>query len=71
MQADKYLKGLEKALKQLSSTPKIGRTIEEVMQGVRVHPHEHHLIIYKVSDTSIEIVRVLHRRMDIQRQSLK
>lgn len=70
-QADKYLQGLEKAFKRLSSTPKLGRIIEEVMQGIRIHPHEHHLIIYKVSDTSIEVVRVLHGRMDIQRQPLQ
>ncbi len=67
-QADSYLVSLETSLSDLISNPKLGRAIDDVRNNMRLHPFKHHLIIYQITDTSIEVVRVLHKRMDVKRK---
>lgn len=70
VQADHYLRELEIVFTNLSSSPLLGRAIDEILHGMRLHPHNHHVIIYKVNDTTIEIIRVLHKRMDISQHKI-
>ena len=70
-QADLYLQELDATLKKLPSSPKIGRAIDEIRKGIRLLPFRQHIVIYQITIDSIDIVRVLHKRMDIYRHKLQ
>lgn len=60
--ADRLLRDIRLAGTRLGERPLLGRAREEVLPGlrsVRVHPYT---IFYRVTDASIEIVRILHER---------
>ncbi len=62
-----YLKGLDDTFQILADSPEIGNACDYIAQGLRKHPHQSHTIYYDtISDTKIQIVRVLHKRMDVQ-----
>ena len=67
-QADLYLDDLEEAIRLLAQQPLLCRERTELNPPVRIHHHQHHLIVYILSDNGIVIVRVLHERMDIEAQ---
>ncbi len=64
-QAKTYLRALNRAFKTLAKNPELGRRYDEVYGGLRVYPSGKHLIFYFATDQGIDIVRVLHERMDI------
>jgi toxin ParE1/3/4 len=41
-------------------------SVGEFEPPVRIHPHKRHLIIYTIETDYIQIVRVLHHRMDVK-----
>lgn len=63
--AEKYLRALNRAFELLAEKPDIGRIYDEVHEGLRVYPSGRHLIFYFATDNGIDVVRVLHERMDI------
>ena len=67
-QLEVYLEGLEAGMQRLSEMPDIGRTRDELGPGVRSFLFESHQIFYVVGDGQITVVRVLHERMDVERQ---
>lgn len=64
-QADYYLDGIDGAITRLSASPFICYEREEL----RIHHHNHHLIVYEIRDKGIYIIRVLHEKMDIDERS--
>ena len=63
-----YLKGLDDAFKMLSDSPKHGCSCDYIAPGLRRNPFQSHVIYYDIiSDTDIQIVRVLHKSMDISK----
>ena len=67
-QADRYLDDLGQAIKLLSETPLICRKRSELTPAVRIYHHAHHLIIYETLQDGINIVRVLHKSMNVKSQ---
>ncbi|MBC9868540.1 MAG: type II toxin-antitoxin system RelE/ParE family toxin [Opitutae bacterium] len=65
-QEDIYLELLEKAFIAISKNPTLGRFYDEVYSGLRRHLAGRHIILYRVSDNAVEIVRVLHHSMDFE-----
>jgi len=65
-QADKYLSELESCFIALTQNPKLGRNRPEIRQGYRSIPKNTHLIFYRQHRGTIEIIRVLHQRMEIR-----
>ena len=65
-QAKTYLRALNRAFKTLAKNPELGRRQDEVYEGLRVYPSGKHLIFFFATEKGIDIVRVLHERMDIQ-----
>jgi toxin ParE1/3/4 len=49
----------------LAENPELGRIYDEVYKGLRVYPSGRHLIFYFATTEEIDVVRVLHERMDI------
>lgn len=70
-QADAYLLDMNEALIALAQNPKLGHTIEHPTPDLRQYRYKKHLIIYLHDENTLEIVRVLHQRMDISRHTVQ
>ena len=65
-QADRYYKLIFDEINYICKNSDAGRSMEHVRKGYRASKVKFHLIFYKVSNDIIEIVRILHERMDIE-----
>jgi toxin ParE1/3/4 len=63
--AEKHLFEIEYACERLLHDPLLGKERGELLAGLRSIPMRPHVIFYLKSKTGIEIVRVLHQRMDV------
>ena len=64
-QANAYLGQLERRFNDLADHPGLGKSCDEIRKGYRCLHEGRHLIFYRSNRKRIEIVRVLHDRMDI------
>lgn len=72
VQADKYYNYLLDCFQNLADNPKLGRTYSEVTECLLGFRATQHIIFFrKISQTTIEIVRVLHARMDLRSRILE
>lgn len=65
-QADKYLNELDHGIGRLIDNPKIGVSCPYAVE-YRQYSINHHIIFYRITETEIVIVRVLHERMEPKR----
>jgi toxin ParE1/3/4 len=64
-----YLTALDKSFYALASDHLKGRNCSEIRSGYRKHKVGKHIVFYREINTNlIEIVRILHERMDIESQ---
>jgi toxin ParE1/3/4 len=63
--ADEQLRSLDRACEALAQWPHSGRARDELFRDVRSIAVEAYVIFYRVGDSAIEIIRVLHRRRDV------
>lgn len=63
-QADNYIYDLETSLQALAMRPEKGRPCEEIRAGYQKYSVGKHIIFYRATKKGIEIVRILHQRMD-------
>ncbi|MDY6925466.1 MAG: type II toxin-antitoxin system RelE/ParE family toxin [Pseudomonadota bacterium] len=64
-QRDAYISELFEAFNHLANAPEIAAKIDNIRNGYRKFPQGSHVIYFRHSDThAIEIIRVLHKRMD-------
>ncbi len=66
-QANRYISDIRAALAGLVEGIKIGRKRPDVAKGYLCYLVGAHLIIYRVEDEIVRVVRVLHASMDIPR----
>ena len=67
-QAEQYLREIQRAIERVVSNPTIGRACNDVRPGYRKHVVGSHTLYYRIgSDDVIDVVRVLHQRMDADR----
>ncbi len=60
-----YLKQFDDTFHLLANTPDIGITCDYIKPGYRKFPVTSHVVFYhSISEFKIEVVRVLHKRMD-------
>jgi toxin ParE1/3/4 len=64
--AEAYFLDIENVLQFLAKNPFVGNERDEFKPPVHIHPHKKHLIIYTIETDFIQIVRVLHHRMDVK-----
>ena len=67
-QAEIYLSALGKTMEILLISPAIGSNIDIIKIGYRKFPTASHVLVYKYSTTTLDIVRVLHKNMDLVTQ---
>jgi toxin ParE1/3/4 len=66
-QADRYVRQLHRAFDAIANDPQKGRRYDEVRRGYRMLPAGTHMIFFRVRDQTIDIIRILHQRMDFDR----
>lgn len=66
IKADTYVDGIESTLTSLAHSPKKYRLRKNFRPPIRICHHISHLIIYTIEESSITIIRVLHKSMDAE-----
>ncbi len=66
-QADKYYNMLLEYCKELADKPGLGKNYNEINDDILGFKASHHIIFYKkIKEDKIEIVRILHNKMDLK-----
>ena len=66
-QADRYYNLIMDEIEYISYNFESGKSMEHLRKGYRSSKVKSHIIFYKKSDSNIvEIIRILHMRMDIE-----
>ena len=66
-QAEDYIRLLQNAIETVAEEPRRGRACGEVRKGYRRYPAGSHVLFYRNVKAGIDIVRILHSRMDFER----
>ena len=68
-QRNLYIKQIDDAFHMLAETPLVGKACDDIKSGYKKFPQGSHIIFYKAgSNTTIEIIRILHKHMDVDTQ---
>ena len=71
-QADKYYIYLVECFQLLASKPKPGKAYNDVTQYLLGYKATQHVIFFrKINNTTIEIIRILHTRMDLKNRIIE
>lgn len=69
-QADKYYQQLLDACEEAADQPQLGRQYEGVHPTLRGIPMISHIVFFRELDLDVvEIIRILHGRMDLKRRN--
>jgi toxin ParE1/3/4 len=66
-QRDLYLTAIDVKLDALAADPKIGASRDALRAGYRSSRVGAHIVFYREVPEGIEVVRILHERMDVRR----
>lgn len=67
-QAERYLRAVQHGIERAAANPRIGRACDEIRPGYRKLAAGSHILFYRVTDAGIiDVVRILHQRMDVDR----
>lgn len=64
--ADRWLDTLEDKIALLADNPQMGPARPDIARELRYHPVGNHLLLYRVIQGGIEIVRVVHGARHLQ-----
>ena len=67
VQAEAYVQLFQTASLTLAKSPRVGRDNSEVRHGYRRYNVGSHVVFYRIGDDFVDIVRILHQRMDFDR----
>jgi toxin ParE1/3/4 len=67
-QAESYFRTIIATLDALAATPTLGRSCDEIRAGYRRRSVGVHVVFYRIERDHIDIARILHGRMDFERQ---
>lgn len=66
-QAEKYYQAIKFACKEIGENPIIGKEYSEISKNLFGLKSGKHIIFYcQISDDEIDIIRILHERMDLK-----
>lgn len=66
-QRDSYLRQIDAAFFALAENPDKGRSCDDIRPEYFKYRVGHHFVFYRVSPSRIEIIRILHERMDVSK----
>jgi toxin ParE1/3/4 len=63
-QAEIYVSEIRAAIERVAVDPRRGRACDEIREGYRRYSVGSHLVFYIESADSVDVIRILHQRMD-------
>ena len=66
-QANRYLLSIKNACQVLAQAPQHAQAIDHIRQGYRRRSVERHIVYFRITNSGIVIVRILHQHMDAMR----
>lgn len=63
-QAETYINEIRAAVERIAEDPRRGRQCDEIREGYRRYGIGSHLLFYVESAVGVDVVRILHQRMD-------
>jgi toxin ParE1/3/4 len=63
--ADRWLETLDEKIRLLADNPLMGPARPDIARELRYHPVGNHLLLYRIIQGGIEIVRVVHGARDL------
>ena len=65
-QADNYYQQLIDCCSYISANPELGRCYDEIGSSILGYKAKQHIIFYRIVQQDIEVLRILHGRMDLK-----
>ena len=66
-QAERYVREIWLAIRMLAADPRKARACDDIRAGYRRYAVGSHVLFIRQVDADIDVVRILHGRMDFQR----
>ena len=66
-QAERYTRDIQATCEALGNGAQVGLSAEDIRAGYRKIGVGSHVLYYREREGTVEIVRILHRRMDVAR----
>ncbi|MBH0131220.1 type II toxin-antitoxin system RelE/ParE family toxin [Salinibacterium sp. NK8237] len=66
-QAEIYIFEMRAVIERIAADPQRGRTCSDIREGYRRYSIGSHLIFYTQGSDSVNVIRILHQRMDLTR----
>ncbi len=63
-QAEKYIGEIRAAIERIAADPQRGRACDEIREGYRRYSIDSHLVFYVETASGVDVVRILHQRID-------
>ncbi len=63
-QAEAYIAEIRAAVERIAEDPRRGRPCDEIREGYRRYRTGSHLVFYVPRPDGVDVIRVLHERMD-------
>lgn len=67
-QAEAYLRSIQSTIETIADHPQRGAPCDHIRAGYRKFPAAAHVIFYRATAARIEIIRILHKRMEWERR---
>ena len=67
-QADRYFNLIFDEIEYISNNSQLGMSYEHIRKNYRASKIKSHLIFYRVENNKIEIIRILHQRIDLKKR---
>ncbi len=66
-QAERYVRLINESFRKIADNPSSGRPCDAIREGYRRRGVGRHVIFYRPIDGGVDVVRILHERMDMDR----
>ncbi len=66
-QAEAYVRDLQRAIEATAANPRLGRACDEIRSGYCKRTVGSHVVFYRLGAGIIDVIRILHQRMDFDR----
>lgn len=67
-QAETYIRQIQAAIETVAAEPKLARSADAIRAGYWRYPTGSHVIFFRLATGGIDVVRILHSRMDFDRR---
>jgi len=71
VQADRYYMLIIDEVNFICKNIHSGKSMDDIRKGYRASKVKSHLIFYRVVNDTVEIIRILHERMDIENRLIE